>query len=137
MKKLVLMLFVGLISHASIAQFQSENLTKYQEEHQALQNEVQLKLAKVESDFEKEVAQITQNFKLEVSKLQAEYERNTAKSVLLTEQYKKEVGKVTNKYDLQTKDLIFKVTVEKAKIENDYYHERKKLMDKYEIYAID
>jgi hypothetical protein len=69
--------------------------------------------------------------------LQAEYERNTAKSVLLTEQYKKEVGKVTNKYDLQTKDLIFKVTVEKAKIENDYYHERKKLMDKYEIYAID
>lgn len=137
MKKLVLMLFVGLISHASIAQFQSENLTKYQEEHQALQNEVQLKLAKVESDFEKEVAQITQNFKLEVSKLQAEYDRNTAKSVLLTEQYKKEVGKVTNKYDLQTKDLIFKVTVEKAKIENDYYHERKKLMDKYEIYAID
>lgn len=72
MKKLVLMLFVGLISHASIAQFQSENLTKYQEEHQALQNEVQLKLAKVESDFEKEVAQITQNFKLEVSKLQAD-----------------------------------------------------------------
>lgn len=137
MKKFLLMLFVGLISHASIAQFQSENLTKYQEEHQALQNEVQLKLAKIESDFEKEVAQITQNFKLEVSKLQAEYERNTAKSVLLTEQYKKEVGKVTNKYDLQTKDLIFKVTVEKAKIENDYYHERKKLMDKYEIYAID
>jgi glycerol-3-phosphate dehydrogenase len=128
---------MGLVSQASMAQFNSENLTKYQEEHQALQNEVQLKLAKIESDFEKEVAQITQNFKLEVAKLQAEYEGNSTKSVLLTEQYKKEVGKVTNKYDLQTKDLIFKVTVEKAKIENDYYHERKKLMDKYEIYDID
>lgn len=137
MKKFILLLFLALVSQVSIGQFQSENLTKYQEEHQALQNEVQLKLAKVESDFEKEVAQITQNFKLEVAKLQAEYEGNVAKSVLLTEQYKKEVGKVTNKYDLQTKDLIFKITVEKAKIENDYYHERKKLMDKYEIYAID
>lgn len=137
MKKFFLLLFMGLVSQASMAQFNSENLTKYQEEHQALQNEVQLKLAKIESDFEKEVAQITQNFKLEVAKLQAEYEGNSTKSVLLTEQYKKEVGKVTNKYDLQTKDLIFKVTVEKAKIENDYYHERKKLMDKYEIYDID
>jgi len=137
MKKLVLMLFVGLVSQSALAQFQSENLTKYQEEHQALQNEVQLKLAKVESDFEKELAVITQNYKAEVAKLQAEYEGNVAKSTLLTEQYKKEVGKVTNKYDLQTKDLIFRVTVEKAKIENDYYHERKKLMDKYEVYDID
>lgn len=137
MKKLVLMLFVGLVSQSALAQFQSENLTKYQEEHQALQNEVQQKLAKVESDFEKELAVITQNYKSEVAKLQAEYEGNAVKTALLTEQYKKEVGKVTNKYDLQTKDLIFKVTVAKAKIENDYYHERKKLMDKYEVYDID
>ena len=137
MKKFLLMLFVGLASHNAMAQFQSENHTKFQEEHQALQNEVQLKLAKVESDYEKELAAITQNYKLEIAKLKAEYEGNDTKNALLQEKYKKEAGKINNKYDLQTKDLIFKVTVERAKIENDYYHERKKLMDKYEVYDVD
>ncbi len=137
MKRLVLILFVSLLGFSAFAQIQTEKLTKFQQEHQALQNEVQLKLAQVESDYEKELGIITQNYKLEIAKLQAEYEGSPVKSVISQEKYKKQAAKINNKYDLQTKDLIFKYTVEKAKIENEYYHERKKLMDKYEVYITD
>ena len=136
-EKTSLILFVSLLSFSSFAQLQSEKVTKFQQEHQALQNEVQLKLAQVEADYEKELAIITQNYKLEIAKLQAEYDGNPVKNVATQEKYKKEAGKITNKYDLLTKDVIFKSTVDKAKIENEYYHERKKLMDKYEVYITD
>ena len=138
MVKKVLVLFIAsLLSLSTFAQVQSENMTKFQEEHQALQTAVQNKLTELEVEYEKEVAQITQNYKVEVAKVQTEYEGKLTKSVLNQEKYKKEIGKITNKYELLTKDVIFKSTVEKAKIENNYYHERKKLMDKYEIYLTD
>ena len=137
MKKIFPTLCVLLVFASGFAQNKQENLEKFQKEHQALQNEVQQKLAETEATYEKELTEITRKYKVEIATLQAEYEGNPTKTVLEQEKYKKEAGKITNKYDLQTKDIIFKATVEKAKIENEYYHERKKLMDKYDIYLIE
>lgn len=131
---LTTILFLCCLGMVSYAQLVEENLTKFQQEYQALQDAVQQKLTQIEVDYEKEVAEITQQYKAEIVKLQAEFEGNPVKSAVSQKKYKKEAGKINSKYDLKTKDVIFKSTVKKAKVENEYYHERNKLMIKYDIF---
>jgi hypothetical protein len=86
---LTTILFLCCLGIASFAQTTEENLVKFQEEHQALQNSVQQKLAKIEVDYEKEVGEITKQYKVEITKLQAEYEGNPVKTVVAKDKYKK------------------------------------------------
>jgi len=123
--------YLGMLSHAQIVE---DNVSKFQQEHEALQNAVQQKLAQMDSDYEKEVAGITQEYKAEIVKLQVQYEIDSERSTDAQDKYKKEAGKISSKYDLKTKDVIFKYTVEKAKVENTYYHDRNKLMIKHNVY---
>lgn len=117
------------------AQELTGNLQNFQKEFTQLENATQLKLTQLQADFEKESQVITQNYQLEMNKLAKEYEGSLVKSVVLQKKYQKEAGKITSKYDLQIKDLMYKFTVQKAKIENDFYHEKNRLMEKHDIYV--
>ena len=72
------------------AQTTEENLVKFEQEHQVLQNTVQQKLAQLEVEYEKELVQITQNYKLELGKLQTAYEVKKQKDASTKEKYLKE-----------------------------------------------
>lgn len=135
MKKInTLLFFVFLTGIACCAQTTDKNFIKFQKEYIQLENSVQVNLGKMQSDYDKESGIISQNYQLEVSKLTTEYEGNQIKSILYQKKYKKESQKIISKYDLQTKDLTYKYTLRKAKIENDFHHEKSKLMNKYDIY---
>lgn len=128
------LLFLCCTIFIGFTQNTEENRAKFQQEHEELQNEVQQKLAQLEVEYEKELGQIAQNYKAEMTKLQAEYVEKNLNDAATLEKYKIDAGKINSKYDLKAKDLIYIYTVDKAKIENDYYHERNKLMHKYDVY---
>lgn len=132
-----IVLFLCCLGMTLHAQNTEENLTRFQEEHQALQNAVQQQLAQIEADYEKEVSVITKEYKKEITKLQVEYKEAPAKNPVVQKKYKKEAGKINSKYELKTKDVIFKSTIKKAKVENAYYHDRNKLMVKYNVYIME
>lgn len=135
MKKLsLLIVFLMFTGIHSFAQELTENFQEFQKEYAQLESATQAKLAKLQSDFDKESQMITQNYQLEISKLAKEYEGNLVKGTSQQKKYQKEAGKITSKYDLQMKDLMYKFTIQKAKIENDFYHEKNKLMKKHDIY---
>ncbi len=116
------------------AQELTDNRQKFQKEYELLENKTQTKLALLQADFDKESQIITQNYQIEIGKLTKEYESSPVKTLVLQKRYQKEAGKITSKYDLMIKDLMYKTTVQKAKIENDFYHEKNKLMKKHNIY---
>lgn len=135
MKKLsLLIVFLMFTGMHLFAQELTENFQEFQKEYAQLESATQAKLAKLQADFDKESQIITQNYQLEISKLAKEYEGNLVKGTSQQKKYQKEVGKITSKYDLQMKDLMYKFTIQKAKIENDFYHEKNKLMKKHDIY---
>ena len=135
MKKMsLLIVFLMFTGIHSFAQELTENFQEFQKEYAQLESATQVKLAKLQSDFDKESQMITQNYQLEISKLDKEYEGNLVKGTSQQKKYQKEAGKITSKYDLQMKDLMYKFTIQKAKIENDFYHEKNRLMKKHDIY---
>ena len=130
----LLIVFLMFTSIHLYAQELTENFQKFQKEYTQLENATQAKLAQLQADFDKDSQIITQSYQLEMSKLTKEYEGKLLKNTSEQKKYQKEAGKITSKYDLQMKDLMYRFTVQKAKIENDFYHEKNKLMKKHDIY---